>query len=211
MNKMRLLPALALAGALLLPAGVALAQDDATETPADVEASLVPVDPRLGELEALIPASLAGLALGDNLMLATGEELLSIMLPEEADIVLGVLDENDKTVADYAAATSYLSLADTEILVLQAHRIAGIDASETVDAWVEVLSMGLDDPLIEQGEIDGRAVTVISDGSAQGVRLQLFPAGDVIWMIVGADETIMTEAMEAVGADGALEAEAASD
>ena len=114
MTKLRLLSAVTLAAALLLPTGAVVAQDDADASSA-AEATLATDDPRLAELEGLLPPALAGLPLGDNLTLATGEELVSVMQPGESDILLALLDEHGKTTADYAAAMSWLPVTDSDI------------------------------------------------------------------------------------------------
>ncbi len=206
-KKPRLLTSLALLALLLLPAG-AVAQDDSAASPA-AGATAVAEDPRFAELEALMPAALAGLPLVDNLALATGERLFGMMRPEESAILQGLLDEHGKTVADYAAASTWLQISATEVVVIQAHRIAGIDASGTIDAWVDVLTINLADPQVSEGFIAGRPVTLVSGGFAPEVPpLHLFPAGDVMWMVVAADGTLVEEAMAAVGADGVVTTEA---
>ncbi|MEA2025371.1 MAG: hypothetical protein U9O18_01635 [Chloroflexota bacterium] len=209
MIKLDLLSAMALTAALLLPSGTALAQDGSTTPDPATGAAMTAEDPRFAELEALVPPALAGLPLGDNLVFATGEELLDIMQPEESAILEEVLEANGKTPADYAAATSWLPTSESDIVVIQAHRIAGVDASETMEAWVEIVSVNLDDPQSAEGFIAGRPVTLVSDASSPEVpTLHLFPAGDVMWMIIAADEAIVEEAMGAVGAEGDEEAEA---
>ncbi len=209
MTKTRLLPVLVLVAALLLPSGATLAQDDSTAPDPTADASPAAQDPRFAELEALVPPALAGLPLGDNLVFATGEELFDIMPPEDSAILEGVLEANGKTVADYAAATTWLPTSDSDIVVVQAHRIAGVDASETVGAWVEIVSVNLEDPQSAEGFIAGSPVTLVFDASSPEVpTLHLFTAGDVMWMIIAADKAIVEEAMGAVGAEGGEEAEA---
>jgi hypothetical protein len=205
LHRLHPLSALALTASLLLPAGTAMAQDDAVAS-AGPDAAAAGQDPRLTELVALLPAELAGVSLADNLTLATGEQLLALMRPEEAAIIEGVLDVGGRTVADYAAATTWLPVAATDVVVLQAHRIAGVDASTTVDAWVEVLTVNLADPQVSEGLVAGRPVTLVSDASAPEVpTLHLFPVDDVTWMIVAADQAIVEEAMAAVGSAGPTE------
>jgi len=211
MTKFRLLSTMTLTAVLLLPSGAVVAQDDADASPAP-EATMAVDDPRLAELEALIPPALAGLPLGDNLVLATGEELVSVMKPEESDILLALLDEHDKTTADYAAATTWLPISDSDVVVVQAHRVAGVDASETIATWVEILSLGLEEPDIAEGFISGRPVTLVSDASRPEVPLlHLYPAGDVMWMIVAADQAIVEEAVGAVDGEKTEEAEATDE
>jgi hypothetical protein len=199
LHKLHSLSAVALTAALLLPAGTAMAQDEAVAS-VGPDAVAADRDPRLTELLALLPSELAGASLADNLTLATGEQLFALMRPEESAIIQSVLDAGGKSVADYAAATTWLSIAATDVVVVQAHRIAGVDASATVDAWVEALTVNLADPEVGEGLVAGRPVTLVSDASAPEVpTLHLFPVGDVTWMIVAADQAVVEQAMAAVG------------
>ena len=197
MKKLRLLPILALTAALVLPGGAAFAQDESADpSPAAEETA---DDARLTELEALVPPALAGLPLDENLQLATGEELATVMSPEEAAVLGDMLEANGATIEDYAAATTWLPITDTDVVVLQAHRVTGVDASQTVDAWVEILSMGMTEPQAKEGFIAGRAVTLVSDAAQPEVPLvHLYPIFDVMWMIVAADQALVEEAVNTV-------------
>ncbi len=198
MIKLRFLPATALAVALLLPAAAVAAQEEASPSPGPAAASPA-ADPRFIELAELLPASLADRPLADNLTLATGEQLFALMRPEESAILQGMLDDAGRTVADYAAATTWLPISDTSVVVVQAHRMAGVDAAATMEAWVEVLTLNLSEPQVDDGSVAGRPVTLVSDASVPEVPpLHLFPVGDVMWMIVAADEAVVEEAMLAV-------------
>lgn len=200
MTKLRSLLALALAAALLLPAATAMAQDDASASPGP-DATTPSQDPRFTQLTELLPAALAGQPLADNLTLATGEQLFALMRPEETAILQAVLDTTGTTVADYAAATTWLPVTATDVVVVQVHRIAGVDAAATVDAWVEVLTLNLAEPQVSEGSVAGRPVTFISDGSTPEVpRLHLFSVGDATWMVVAAEQAVVEEAMAAVTA-----------
>lgn len=210
MMKLRLLPTVALAAALLLPSGATLAQDEAPEALPDAAASMTADDPRLAELEALVPPALAGLPLGENLQLATGEELQAVMTEEEAAILDEMLTTNSRSWSDYAAATTFLPVTDADVVVIQAHRVAGIDASQTIDAWIEILTMGLGEADVAEGYVAGRQVTLVTDKSRPEVPvLHMFPAGDVVWMVVTVDEAFVEETMEAV--DAGTEEAAASE
>lgn len=198
MTKLHSLPILALAAALLMPAATAMAQDDAGVSPGP-EATAPSQDPRFTELAALMPDSLAGQVLADNLTLATGEQLFALMRPEETAVLQGVLDATGSTVADYAAATTWLPVTATDVVVVQVHRIAGIDAATTLDAWVEILTINLAEPQVSEGSVAGLPVMFVSDGNAPEVpRLHLFSAGDAVWMVVAADQAIVEEAVAAV-------------
>jgi hypothetical protein len=194
---------LALAAALLMPAAGATAQDQAEGTGPEVAASPAAVDPRIVRLEALMPAELAGTPLADSMTFATGEELVAVMRPEEADIVLSMLDEHGKTVSDYAAASTFAPASGTDVIVVQAHRIAGIDASQTKDDWANVLSVSLEDPLVAETSVAGHPVLQVTGASVpDALPLYVFAAGDVLWMVATGDRAVVESAMAVVGADG---------
>lgn len=199
MTKLRLLPILALSAALLLPTAAASAQDDAQSSPAP-DASAATDDTRLAELQALVPENLAGLPLREQLQLATGETLAEVMSDAERTVLDGMLEANDKTLADYAAASVLLSITDTDVVVVQAHRISDIDASATIGSWAEILSLNLDEPLVRDEVIAGHDVTLVTDTSQPNFApLYLLPAGDVVWMVVAADEALVEEAVNVLG------------
>ena len=212
MPKLRLLSALALTVAVLLPSGTVTAQDETSGASPVPGTTTTADDSRLVQLEQLMPSTLAGLSLDDNLQLATGEELISVMQPQESDLVLALLDEHGKTPADYAAAATWLPFADEDIVVVQAHRIAGIDAASTTEAWLAILSLGLEQPASSEGRIGGRPVRLLADEVMPDMPLlHLFPADDVMWMVVAADEAIVEEAMAAIAAEGGEEVEEAEE
>jgi hypothetical protein len=207
MIKLRLLSTIALAGTLLAPSGAVLSQDETTVSPAP-DATMAAETVRLAELEALVPPALAGLPLRENLQLATGEQMTSVMEPQEAAMLDELLALQGKTVADYAAAATYLAPSDTQIVYLQAHRIEGVDAALTVDAWVEILSAYPQEPETDEVIIEGHVVTVISDAAnPQAARLHMFPVRDVVWMIWTDDEVLVAAAMDEVGAGAGAEQE----
>ena len=201
MTRLRLLPTLGLAGALLLWGGPVTAQDEADESGAP-EATIVADDPRLGALEALVPPALVGLPLRENLQLATGEQMVEVMQPQEATVLRELLEASGLTVADYAAAATYLRLNGTRLVDIQAHRIADVEAARTMDAWVEILSMSVAQPQVDEGVIGGRQVTLMSDTASEAAPvLHMFPAGDVVWMVWTDDAALVEATMDAVGAD----------
>jgi len=205
MTKTRLLPVMALALTLLLPGPAALAQDEPAETANDTIAS---DDPRLAELEALVPPALSGLPLRENLRLLTGEEALAAMSAEEAALVQAMLDENGKTTADYAAAATFVQTSATDVVILQAHRIEGLDAATAIDTWVQMLSLGLTEPESAEGFISGRPVTLLSDGADPDVPLiHLYPTLDTTWLMAAADQAILEEAVEEISEPGADDSE----
>jgi hypothetical protein len=205
--------ALALIATALLLVPVAAAAQDQSPPPSPAPeslpvaeatpvaaASVAPIDDeRLAELEALVPPALAGLPLGDNLVLATGEELATVMSDEEAAILGSMLETNASTMADYAAATTFLELAGDDVVVIQAHRVAGVPATETMDTWIEILTRDLSEPEVVEGFIGGRPVTLVSDAAApERPLLHLYPDGEVTWMMVAADEGLVDSFLDSL-------------
>ena len=70
------------------------------------------------------------------------------------------------------------------------------------------VSLGLEQPAASEGRIGGRPVRLLADEVMPDMPLlYLFPADDVMWMVVAADEAIVEEAMAAVAAEGGEEGE----
>jgi hypothetical protein len=205
----RSLLTLALAATVLLLPAAAAAQEDATAAPTVAGATPPAAGTPISELRALMPDVLDGKPFLENLQVATGEELVGVMRPEEVRIIEGLLEESDRTLAEYTAASAWLPFDDIGIVVLQAYRIAGVDAPATIDTWIEMLSINLIDPVVEAGSVAGYPVTLVSDTTAPDVPLlYLWPSGDVVWMMVTADASLVEEVMTGVGADDSVEAEA---
>jgi len=203
MTKLRRLPTIILAAALLLPTAGTYAQDEA-----DADASVAPEaiaaeDARIDELRALVPETLAGLPLRENLQVATGEQLVQQMSDSERALFDGMLEANGATLADYAAANVFLPVSDTTAVLVQPHRVQGIDAAGTIDTWVELLSLNAAEPEVSKTVISGRDVTVFSDAARpESPFLHLFAAGDIVWMMVAEDAALIEEAVAVLAADG---------
>ena len=138
MPPFRLLAGLLVACCLLLSTDAARAEAGAG-TAAAPTASPAVIDPRLGEMVAMMPAELAGLSLDEHLQAPTGEQIAGIMQPSEAALLDALLATNGKSLDDCVAASTWLRFGESLALVLQAHRIAGVDAATTVDDWVAIL------------------------------------------------------------------------
>lgn len=189
------------AALLLLPASSLLAQDSDQSAPSTDPGATASPDPRLIHLASLVPPAIAGLATGEHLELATGEQLINLLRPAARAVLESLLEANDAVVADYAAASTWVTTAEAGVAVLQAHRIEGVDAAATIDSWVELVSLDLEEPASGQGFVSGQPVTVVSDTVTPEVPpLYLFPRGDVVWMVVAPDDAIVTQIMAAVGA-----------
>ena len=197
MTMFRRLPLLALAAMLLLP-GAATAQDDTAEpsaTPAAVD------DTRIAELRALVPEQLAGIPLREDLQVATGEQLAGQMSDDEYAVFEAMLTEQDRSFADYVAANVYLPITDTQVVVVQAHRVEGIDASEAIEGWIEILGLNAEQPRVVAASIAEREVVLVSDDARPDFPpLAMFAAGDVVWMVVSENEALVQEAVRTLSA-----------
>ena len=208
MAQHRLLLASALASLLLLPAAAAAAADDGAAAGAGPTASSTVVDPRISVLKALVPTSLAGLPLDENLVLATGEEMLGLMSSAEVALLQALFAAHEVSAADYAAAATWVSIAGTDDIVLQAHRITGVPAAATTDVWVRILSLNATEPTVSQVVLDGRPVTLMTDAANEAAPpMHMFPAGDVVWMMWADDQMLVQEAMDRVAADAGTPAQ----
>lgn len=205
--KSRLLSTLALSAALLLPVSAAMAQDEDADASTSPEAATTADVENLEELGAMVPPALAGLPLHENLVLVSGEEFMSLLPDTEAALFTEMLEDNGKTTDDYAGAFTYLNVTDSDVVVIQAHQVAGVQASDLMDDWVAILTADLEDPVVNEGYVAGRSSTFIRDDAAPEVpALQLIPAMETMWMMVAADQALVEEFVESLD----LESEDAS-
>lgn len=203
MPKLCRLLALALCVATALPASAA-AQDD-TAAGAATASPAASADTRLAELEAIVPEFVAGLPLRENMQSAPGELLAARMDDDERTVFETMLEANGKTLADYAAANVPLRVDESDVIVIQLHRVTGIDAAATLDAWVEILGLNTRRPAIEQATIVGHDVRLVSDDARPDFPLlYVFAAGDVTWMVVARDEAVVEEAVRTLSAASAV-------
>lgn len=194
MSKPRLLLALTL-GSMLTLSGSALAQDDVGSGAAQ-PSPVAPADTRLVELEALVPEYFAGIPLRENMQAVPGELLTSRMDADERSAFEAMLEANDKTLADYAAANAPVLIDDSSVIVIQPHRVTGIDAAATLDTWGRILGLNAERPAVAQTVIAGQEVLSFTDGARPDFPvLHLFASGDVVWMVVAEDEAVVEEAV----------------
>lgn len=197
--------ALVLALSSLPSAG--LAQGESVGSPAPTPPAAV--DDRLSTLEALLPVYVAGLPLADDLRIATGEQLVEVMRPEEAQLLAGLLETSGKSPADYAAAASSLAIDEERVAVIQAHRIGGLAASDSIDTWVSILSLDVPGVSVEATDVLGHPVTRLTDpATPTAAPLLLFPLDDVVWMVWTGDDQLGAAAIEAIAAARAGQASA---
>jgi len=197
----RLLAGLLVACCLLLSTDAAGAEAG-TDTAAAPIASPAAIDPRLGAIVAMMPAELAGLPLDEHVQAATGEQIAGVMRPSEAALLGALLVTHGKSLDDYVAASTWLRFGESLALVLQAHRIAGVDAATTVDDWVEILSQHLSRPKAGSRTVAGRQMTTLADAAAPELPpVYLLPADDVLWMIWTGDEAMAETAVLTLDAE----------
>jgi hypothetical protein len=201
----RLLAGLLVACCLLLSTDAAGAEAGSDPTPAPI-ASPAAIDPRLGEIAAMMPAELAGLSIDEHVQAATGEQIVGVMQPSEAARLDALLVTHGKSLDDYVAASTWLQFGESLALVLQAHRIVGVDASTTVDDWVGILSQHLSQPRAGSQTVAGRHLTTLADAAAPKLPpVYLLPDDDVLWMIWTGDEAMAETAVLTLTAEAAPE------
>ncbi len=205
MPKFRFPLALALLAVIALPTATGAQLDaEASTPPASTVAS---GDTRLAELETIVPEYFAGLPLRENMQSAPGELLASRMDEDERALFEAMLEANDKTLADYAAANVPVRIDESTVIVIQPHRVTGIDAAGTLDAWGRILALDTQRPSIEHAVIAGHDVLIVSDEARPGFpMLHLLAAGDVVWMIVAQDAAVVEEAVRSLSAASAVPA-----
>jgi hypothetical protein len=201
MTFLRRLPPLALAAVLVVP-GATAAQDETAEPTAAVVEDVKDVeDARVAELRALVPEQLAGIPLREELQIATGEQLAGQMSDDEHAVFEAMLAEQGRSLADYVAANVYLPITDAQAVVVQAHRVDGIDASETIEGWIDILALNAERPRRVAASVAGREVVLVSDDAHPDFPpLTMFAAADVVWMVVSENEALVEEAVRALSA-----------
>ena len=201
MTHRSLLLAVSLTAMLALPTAAA-AQDEVASSPLP-EASPVAGDQRLAQLEALVPEYFAGLPLRENMQSAPGELLTSRMDDGERAVFEAMLEDAGKTIADYAAASVPVRIDESNAIVIQPHRVSGIDAVATLDSWIEILSLNAERPAVERTRIAGQDVVLVSDDARPDFPLlHVFASGDVVWMVVAEDPAVIEEAVRTFAARG---------
>lgn len=199
MTKRSRLLAVSLSAMLTLPAAAA-AQDEVASSPLP-EASSVAADQRLAQLEMLVPEYFAGLPLRENMQSAPGELLTSRMDDDERAVFEAMLEDAGKSIADYAAASVPVRVDEANAIVIQPHRVTGIDAVATLDSWIEILSLNAERPVVDRTRIAGQDVVLVSDDARPDFPLlHVFASGDVVWMVVAEDPAVIEEAVRTFGA-----------
>lgn len=199
MTKHSRLLAVSLSAMLTLPAAAA-AQDEVASSPLP-EASSVAADQRLAQLEMLVPEYFAGLPLRENMQSAPGELLTSRMDDDERAVFEAMLEDAGKSIADYAAASVPVRVDEANAIVIQPHRVTGIDAVATLDSWIEILSLNAERPVVDRTRIAGQDVVLVSDDARPDFPLlHVFASGDVVWMVVAEDPAVIEEAVRTFGA-----------
>ena len=198
MTKCSRLLAVSLTAMLALPAAAA-AQDEVASSPLP-EASPVAADQRLAQLEMLVPEYFAGLPLRENMQSAPGELLSSRMDGDERAVFEAMLENAGKSIADYAAASVPVRIDEANAIVIQPHRVTGIDAVATLDSWIEILRLNAERPVVERTRIAGQDVVLVSDDARPDFPLlHVFASGDVVWMVVAEDPAVIEEAVRTFG------------
>jgi hypothetical protein len=174
-----------LPGAPTVPALSMPPEDPTNETPADAVGGDV-------DVAAVLPTTVAG----QELMSQSGE--VGGFLQGKALRLLGkALEATGKQQDDI---TYTIASAPDQSVAIVAFDVDGADASAFNEFMLETVLSGLPSRkhTLEQGEIAGKAVTIIHPkGAKEDEALYIFVTGDVIWM-VGAKEPALTEVLTAI-------------
>ena len=180
---------------LLLPASVAVAQD---ESPApDPSAALA--DSVFG---GVFPTELGGLPWDDITVQAGAESFEDEDEEGRADIE-ALLEGLDATADDLAVASaSRFSLVedDSEFALISALQVSGVDAAELLEAFLPLFVQDFEEPHREDGQVAGKDVVTVYDAAGDGFfgeaqPIHMYASGDTVWM-VSAAEPALTEAFD---------------
>ena len=180
---------------LLLPASVAVAQD---ESPApDPLAALA--DSVFAEV---FPTELGGLPWDDITVQAGAEGFEDDDDEDRADIE-ALLEELGATVDDLATANASrfsFSEESSEYALISAFQVSGVDAARLLEALLPRFVEDLEEPMQEDGQVAGKDVVIVYDAASdvffgEAQPLHMYASGETVW-IVSAAEPALTEAFD---------------
>lgn len=181
-------------------AGVVLAQSEESPVPSLVAEEIAP---QAAELVALFPEQLGGQPLREAVTVLVGEEHLEDLDPNDPEDAQGIQSfevlaqaMGGATVADLVSASAQVDTEDGGFALVGAFRVAGVDATQTVDpvlAWAE---SDLTESRSEASTFADRDVTLLYlDGTPDNPPAYLYASGDTVWVVL-ASEPLLTEVFE---------------
>ena len=180
---------LLMAAALLVPTGVALAQEEST-------ASDEALSPEAQAFVDLFPAVIGGVELAGRVEVLTGASEDFESTPELdaiiADLGIGLED------VLVGQAMTFDDLFDEEAqgAWIIAFRIPGMEpeAGEAlmVEMWTAEAEAGVE---VAEAEVAGRAVSRITVPDEPGSAIDIYAAGDTVWFVVASNPEMQAEAI----------------
>ena len=175
---------------LVLPAGVAMAQD---ESPGPGSAAAL----ANSAFADIFPTEVAGLP-WDELEVKVGAEHINDQDAEESAEIMAILAELDATIDDITTVTASRINEDfTEFTFMIAFRVAGADAARLLEATLPTTTENLEQPRFETGEVAGKDVTMIyDDASPDSAPIYLYAGDDTVWLVLSRTESAAIEALD---------------
>ena len=193
MGKRRLVFTSMTALLLVLPAGVAVAQD---ESPApDPAMALAGTD-----FEGVFPTELGGLP-WDDITVQVGAEGREDQDEEELAETEALMESLGATIDDVTTVSaSRISEDFSEFTLVSAFQVAGVDAARLLEALVPEFAEDLEEPQQEDGQVAGKDVVIVYDAADDGFfgeaqPFHFYASGETVW-IVSTPEPALTEAFE---------------
>lgn len=184
MTKVRLLSTMLATVLLLSAVGAASAQ-----TPEPIERT-PEMEAYAAELTALFPEAFQGTSLVENLQVAVGQELIAELDPSDPDDAADIEELNElvaavgMTLDDAAAATTYAQLTDEAWAWIIAYQIRDADIQQVLPIFVAAFEADVPEAIVEEGEVGGEPVTMLSSGEDPEAGMFVFLArGDVLWLV----------------------------
>lgn len=182
-------------GTLALAPASAFSQD--AESPAP-SASLEPGSGQLeaGDLAALMPIELAGLPIpAENTTILRGQEIIETNPSAESQFE-AVAAATGVAIDDMAQGLAYVDLGEGGLLFVSALQAPGGDAAVLLDVIVGLSTESMSEPSVEQTEIGGKPVTLVSDGEPDEVSPAIvYASGDTLWVVQGDDDEAVAEVL----------------
>jgi len=183
--------AFVLSAIVVLVPSVALGQDESPAASEAVPAATDEVAVASGEaterLLASLPQQLAGVPIDPaNVSVLSGEEIAqgSETLQQQ---YLAVEEATGVAIADMALLNSYVQTPEDDLVFLGALLVPGADAALARDV---VVALASEDGAgtTEEAELAGLEVTLFIEDGLAGATTYMYPAGDILWLVLGPED-----------------------